>query len=226
MTTASTNSWSPSVDEIITQGAQLAGIVPMGRSLSADQQGAARNFMQSTLKSLATMGIELDQTEDLTLDLTTGRAAYTLSGDTVDVIFPMMTAQHNSTSQLPVYRYTWGEYQQVTTKTSTGRPVACYVKLATNITLTFWPVPEQPYTLSYRRTRLIMDATAGTTPDLRVRFTDALVWTMAHKIALASSLGVERVKYLEGKAEDATNKARNRDSESGDLCIVPVWGYR
>lgn len=221
MAVATTATWSPPVDDIIRQGAQLCGIVPLGRSLLDEQMEHAREMLKSALQHLSALGVGLCQWQNTTLALTAGTAAYTLAADTIGVEFPMMLAVTGETSQTQVLRYTWEEYQQITDKTTSGAPTACYEEATHSVVLTFWPIPEQGYTLSYRRQRLIRDADSGFNVDLRHRWTEALVYTMAHKLALASSLGVERVRYLQEQADQKVAAARGREHESGDLTLCP-----
>jgi hypothetical protein len=224
MAVSSACSWSPTVDEIVRQGAQLAGLVPLGRSLDTSQAGHARDFLQASLKSLSAIGVGLCQWENTTLALTAGTVGVvtttTLAADTLELDFPMMIAASGETSQTQVRRYVWEEYQQLSEKTQQGRPIACYVEATHTVSLKWWPVPDQAYTVSYRREKLARDADSGTTVDLRPRWTDALVYTMAHKMALAGSLGAERCRMLKELADEKIELAKGREHEGGDISFV------
>jgi hypothetical protein len=222
LTIAATATWNPTVDSIIKQSAQLAGILSLGRPVDPKQLGDMREMLQAVLKELSARGVGLDQAEltSFTLPAATGQATpYALPADTVDVDFPMMLKAAGETTETPATRYSWQEYQELPNKSTTGRPIKFYVNPQT-MTLTPWPVPDVDYTVSYKRTRLIRDATSGSTVDLRPRWTLALVYTLAHMFAVASSLGVERVKYLAGMAKEKTDEARGREHESGGAQFV------
>jgi hypothetical protein len=227
MTVSSAYSWTGVVDDICRRGLQLAGLLPLGRTMDANTQGHAREFLQDTLKSLRTMGVGLDQWENTTLSLAAGTAGAvtttTLPADTVSLDFPVMILASGETAQSQVQRYVWEQYQQITDKATQGRPIAAYVETGATLAIKWWPVPDRAYTVSYRRERLARDADSGTTIDLRPMWTDALVYTMAHKLALAGSLGAERCKMLKDLADEKTQAAKGREHEGGDLQFVSEW---
>jgi hypothetical protein len=84
------------------------------------------------------------------------------------------------------------------------------------VSLIFWPVPDQAYTLSYRRQRLIRDMESGTTLDLTQRWFDAIMYTMAHKMAWVGSLTLGDKKELKRLADEAIHAAQGNENQGGD----------
>jgi hypothetical protein len=224
MTVSANYSWTGVVDDICRRGMQLAGLLPLGRTVDADTQAHLRELLQDTLKSLRALGVGLDQWENTTVAIAAGTSGTvtttSLPDDTVTLDFPIMIIGASETSQTAVQRYVWEQYQQITDKTTIGRPIAAYLETGATLGIKWWPVPDQAYTASYRRERLARDADSGTTVDLRPVWTDALVYTMAHKCALAGSLGAERCRMISELAEAAVARCRGYEHEGGDVQFV------
>lgn len=224
MAVSSTYAWNPTVDEIGRRGMQLAGLLPLGRTIPTDQAGHVREMLEDSVKALANEGVGLTQWENTTLTLTAGVVdqvtTTALPADTLSVDFPMMIAPAGEVSQSSIQRYVWEQYQYITNKATQGRPTTAYIETGHALSVKWWPVPDAAYIVSYRRERLARDASSGTTPDFKQRWTDALVYVMAEKLALAGSLGAERCRLLGEKAAEAVQKAKGREHEDGDVQMI------
>ena len=213
--------FAPSVDMIIRQSLQLAGLLPLGREPSGIELRHARDMFDVTLKSLSTRGAALDQLERVEMTLsspaTGSRSSLAMDADTIEVNFPMMLKLSGQDSETPVSPMVFREYQALSNKLSTGTPTSCYVEKLSTVTLYFWPVPIQTYTVSFQRQRLIADSASGSAPDLRGRWYEALTYSMSHKMILAASLGVEQARNMKGLADEAIMYALGREQEQGDL---------
>ncbi len=215
--------FAPSVDMLIRQGLQLAGLLPLGREPSGIELRHARDMFDVTLKSLSSRGACLDQLEREEMTLAPPAAgqksSLAMDADTIEVAFPMMLKLSGQDSETPISHIYFPQYQAISNKLSTGTPTSCYVEKLATVTLYFWPVPTQTYTVSFQRQRLVADSASGTAPDMRGRWTDALAWSIAHKMALAASLPITTAKYLNDQAELAVLRAMGREQEGGDLCF-------
>ena len=217
MTTSANSTFNPSVDMVLRQALQLAGVLALGQEPSATTLSHARDMLNVTLKSMSIFVVPLVQLERATGTLTVGSVSFTTPADTLDIDFPMMISSPGSTSEFEVISATYAEYQMLSNKTSTGTPNLCYVERLADVKLYFWPVPNQAYTLKYRRQRLIRDADSGTTMDLAPVWFDAVVYSMAHKMALANSIPLDTVMYLEKLAERYVLGARQDEHEGGGI---------
>lgn len=219
MAIATSYSYNPTCDEILRMAFQYAGILPMGREPSAQQLAHARGMMDSFFKSAAPA--KLMQMEQATpLALTAGTDSYVLAGDTIEVEFPFMQSATGQASQTQITRMAWHEYQAITDKEQTGTPIRCYPEKLATVTLYFWPVPDQVYTVTYRRQRLIRNAESGATLDMTQRWIRGVAYQMAHDMALASSLKLDRVQYLQKQADRLLDEAEGRENEGGDVQFV------
>lgn len=213
--------FAPTVDVIIRQALQLAGLLPLGREPSAIELRHARDMFDVTLKSLSSRGACLDQLErqELTLapPVSGQRSSLTLAADTIEVNFPMTIRLTDQSSETFIEHITFREYQSLSNKLSTGTPTSCYVEKQSLVTLYFWPVPTQTYTLSLQRQRLVADAASGSAPDIRGRWYEALTFAMAHKMILAGSLPITQAQNMKALADEAIAFALGRENEGGDI---------
>lgn len=218
-----TATFAPSVDMIIRQGMQLAGLLPLGREPSAIESRHARDMFDVTLKSLSSRGACLDQLErqEMTLSppATGQRSSLAMDADTIEVSFPMTIRLSGQSSETYIDHIAFREYQSLSNKLATGTPTSCYVEKLAVVTLYFWPVPTQTYTLSFQRQRLISDSASGAAPDLRGRWHEALTYSIAHKMALSGSLPTTQAQNLKALADEAISYALGRENEGGDVCF-------
>ena len=167
--------------------------------------------------SLSSDGPALYELERTTLTTVSGTSEYTLPADTIEVNFPLMVAGVGQTSQTQIERMTYTNYQEISDKSQTGQPLRAYVEKLALVTVVLWPVPNQIYTISYQRQRLIRNAESGTTPDRPPRWMRGIAFQMAADLALASSLDLARVKYFQGMADSMLARAHGRDGAGNDL---------
>lgn len=218
MTISSQYSFNPSADAVIKQALQFAGLLPLGRKPRPDMMADARDMLTTMLKALQAEGIMLVTTERVTLTLVAGTATYALDADTVDVVFPSTWTPAGSTSETIVEQMSYSDYAPLSDKTAQGTPTRVYVEKEAAVTATFWNVPSQGGTWHYRRVRLIRDASdGGVTLDLTQRYLQAIVWKMAHRMAMANSVSLQRVSMLRDEATAAIAAAKGDDNERGDL---------
>jgi hypothetical protein len=214
---SASSTWNPSVDVILRMALQHAGLLALGREPTAQMLAHARDIMDTFFKSMASDGPALIELEMTSLALVAGTDDYVLAADTVDALFPMMQSSATQTSQTNISRMVYDQYQEITDKAQTGTPLRCYVEKLATVTLRFWPVPEQAYTVTFQRRRLMRNAEAGTTVDRQPNWLRGVAYQMAADLALGASMDIGRVKYLQGMADDLLMRARHNDVEGGGL---------
>lgn len=221
MTISANSSFNPTADQIVRQAFQSAGIVPLGRVPRVDQLNDARDMLTTMLNAMQDKGIMLVTAERVTLTLAPGVASYTLAADTIDVEFPTTYSSPGSTSEQIVERMSYSDYAPLSDKTASGIPSRVYVEKTATLTATFWNVPTEAGTWHYRRVRMIRDVdSGGVTLDITKRYLQAIIWKLAHRLALASGIGIQRVQYLEQQALAAQAEALGDDAERGDCQIL------
>jgi hypothetical protein len=214
-------SFNPTCDTILRMSLQMAGLLPLGRNPSAAELSHARDHFNNALKSMSGMGACLTQKERPSpLTLVAGQSTYALAADTIEVDFPMSIVEVGQTGETWIEHIVWSQYQELSNKTQQAKPTSCYVEKLATVSLIFWPVPDQAYTLSYRRQRLIRDMESGTTLDLTQRYFEAVMYMMAHKMSWVGSLTLGDKKELKRLADESLAKAMGRENEGGDTTWV------
>lgn len=220
MTISTSYNFNPTAEQIVRQAFQATGALGLGRRPRPDQLNDARDILTTLLKAMQAKGKLLVQAERVTLTLTPGTATYALADDTIDVEFPTTYSPPGSTTETIVERMSYSDYQILSDKTAQGTPVRVYVEKSAILTATFWNVPNAAGTWHYRRIRIIRDASAGATMDATTKFIQAIVWKLAHKLALPLGVPLARVQYLEQQAIAAEAEVIGDDDERGDCNMM------
>ena len=152
---------TPDLKEIFEEAYERAGLEMRS---GYDLKTARRSLNLLTLE-WQNRGLNLWTIEPGTISLTSGTGTYTLPADTIDII-EMALRTGSGTDQIDtnIERISVSTYSQQTNKNTTGRPVQAFVRrLATETTVTLWPVPDttDSYTLSYYRLRGIESISSG-----------------------------------------------------------------
>jgi hypothetical protein len=214
---SSNYTFSPTCDTILRMALQKAGLLGLGRTPSAGELSHARDHLNLSLKSMSGHGATLMQMERSTLSLVAGTATYALDADTIEVDMPLSIASSGTTSQTWVMPMVFDTYQKLSNKDQQGTPTMCYVEKLAAVSLILWPVPDQVYTLSYRRQRLIRDMESGTTLDLTQRWFKAVTLDMAAEMSWISSITLGDKKELRRLADAAIDLAQSRETQIGDV---------
>ena len=154
---------APDLSELFEEAYERAGLEMRS---GYDLKTARRSLNLLTLE-WQNRGLNLWTIEPGTIPLIAGTSSYAFPADTIDVI-EMTLRTGTGTNQIDqnVERVSVSTYSQQTNKNTQGRPVQGFVRrLATETTVTLWPVPDstQSYTLAYFRLRGIESIDAGVT---------------------------------------------------------------
>jgi len=218
MTVSQNFSYNPTLDEIIRQSCEIATTAAMGRKIPAAVLGRINQHLNTVLKSLSNRGANLTQMERMEpISAPAGGAEIVLPQDTIEVMFPIMCKVPGQDSETTITEMAWEEYQTISNKESRGTPTRGWVEKTNAVKLVLWPIPSVALILRVRRQRLIRDADPGSTSDLTQRWFQAIVYSLAHKIVLASSFPLTQAQYLDGLAQREVKWARGRENEGGDI---------
>jgi len=223
MTTSGTSTFELNVDALIRRSFQLAGLLEAAQSPSQfpDDLAMARDFLNMELGAMQTEGLLQRTVERKTLALSAGTTQYALESDCIDVfigpdnMIGTMLAPGSTTETLvrAIHRH---EYVSISSKSSQGTPVFCYVERLAAVSVLFWPVPSQAFTFSYQKVRAVMDTTPGDkTPDVWVRRQQALMWSLAFTLATAKSQPLPRCGFLRAERDRLKDAAKMNDNEQG-----------
>ncbi len=217
MTISTNYTFTPDIDEILRMGLQLAGLVSLGSTPSAQQLSHARFFFNALLKDLKNSVYMLAQHEPTTLTMVTGTQAYVLPADTIEMDFPIMLTAPSETTQWEVGPWAYEQFQEVVDKQTTGLPIKCYVEKLATVTLRFWPIPDKAYVANYRRRRLVRNADSGTTLDATAGWVRGISYQLAADMGRCGSMDQATISDRQGMADKLLERAEDRETESVDL---------
>ena len=214
---------TPDLSEIFEEAYERAGLEMRS---GYDLKTARRSLNLLTLE-WQNRGLNLWTIEPGTIALSAGTDTYSLPTDTVDVI-EMTLRTGSGTNQIDqnVERVSVSTYSQQTNKNTTGRPVQAFIRrLATETTVTLWPVPDttQSYTLAYYRLRGIESISSGVsgTADMPPRFVPCLVAGLAYYIAMKRPEVANRTQALKQEYEFQFELAAGEDRDTSSIQFVP-----
>tara|TARA_R110000796_G_scaffold60632_3_gene140262 strand:+ start:874 stop:1551 length:678 start_codon:yes stop_codon:yes gene_type:complete len=214
---------APDLSELFEEAYERAGLEMRS---GYDLKTARRSLNLLTLE-WQNRGLNLWTIEPGTIPLIAGTSSYAFPADTIDVI-EMTLRTGTGTNQIDqnVERVSVSTYSQQTNKNTQGRPVQGFVRrLATETTVTLWPVPDstQSYTLAYFRLRGIESIDAGVTgsADVPPRFLPCLAAGLAYYIAMKRPEVSDRVGALKQEYEFQFELAAGEDRDTSSIQFVP-----
>ena len=134
-------------------------------------------------------------------------------------------ALRRSGTDYEVDRLSRGEYLNVPTKTTTGRPSQFYFNRQVSPEMTLWPVPENSTDqLVYYYITRIEDADAlVNTTDAPFRFLPCMVAGLAYYLSIKKA--PERVQLLKTVYEEEFQRAADEDEDRVSLKLTPSIQY-
>jgi hypothetical protein len=221
MTESATNTFEFTVTDIVTQAARRAGILAIEQSLHDSPQLAshARDLFETTVDHLSAEGIFEKVIQYYDLQLTAGVNVYPLDPD---VLTPVGNGQYyapgdlpgNSTSETLVQQISGSEYHALSAKGARARPTLFFTERLATVSVYIWPTPDQDGSIRFRAHKLYADVQDGNaTPPVQRFWAEYFVWEVAHKLAVDSSLDIQRCGYLRGEAARKLTACRNYANE-------------
>lgn len=214
---------TPDLPELFEEAFERAGLE---MRTGYDLKTARRSLNLLTLE-WQNRGLNLWTIEPGTIALSSGTGTYTLPADTIDLIeMSLRTGTGVNQIDTNVERISVSTYSQQTNKNTTGRPVQAFIRrLATETTVTLWPVPDSTdtYSLAYYRLRGIesIDSGVSGTADVPPRFVPCLVSGLAYYIAMKKPEVADRVLPLKQEYEFQFELAAGEDQDSASLRFIP-----
>lgn len=202
------------INTLILLAYKRAGLLPVeattaGANMTA-KLGHGRQLLDLILDGLAVEGFVARTMAFYDLTIVAGTSSYTMPSTILDVFEDAMFIPDDNADTL----HTQGElvckqmdmatYQTLTNKGSESTRPQLYVALrdGADVVLRFWPVPSEAGTMRVKTVRLLGGNSDGSlNPDLGRYWYDALVWMLAHYLAVDSSMPPETVAALASTAE-------------------------
>lgn len=235
MTTASTNLAELNIGQIILQAYQQSSLMELSQSPSGPQWDAraafARGCLTRTIQRLGAEGPFMRQVEIYPLTLTAGTASYTLPSDTIDVLENAVYNDGTANAMdLTIRQIDREEWLAAPDKVTQATPFRMFVNRGASVVVHLLQVPDTTGAIiTLQRQKLAADIKSNSdTPDLERYWCDALVWELAHMVAFASSLPMDKCAYLKTMAKEArllaTDKAQQQTPNQLYLQHQTGWG--
>lgn len=207
MALATTNETGIGVANLVLQGFRKASLVGEYEQLSSERQMAGLKELDLVTKHLHTEGLFAMVKEFETILLQTGIFQYPVSSSALDIIGPGMfidVSQSDITKasgETPVIPMLMEEWHTLSAKDASSRPQRYYLHRDTTPPVVYlWPIPSA--TENGAHVRLIKhrlratSSQANTSLDFELFWEQALVYALAHELALNGGLPLDRVQYL------------------------------
>jgi hypothetical protein len=148
--------------------------------------------------------------------LTAGTATYTLPQRLVAFQAPYISIDSGGTAiDRIIYCYSTWEFSSIPNKTTQGSPTVYWLNMQITPEITFWPVPDDSstYTFKARMLRQVQDASLsnGLNIDFPYRWIDVFVAKLAHRLARIYARDLEQQRRAD--AEEAWTIAATTDKE-------------
>lgn len=222
MTTTATYAWNPAGSNLTLSAFARIGI--RRTEITAQHMADALNEANLAQVEISNRIPNLWSKELYTQALTAGTATYTLPSRLValQTAYVTTTSGGVSTDRL-IFPYGVMEYDAIADKTAEGPPTAYWLNTIVPPEITFWPVPDDSatYTFKSHLLRQLQDFSlvSGTTSDVPYRWLDVLVAKLAHRLARIYARELEAQRRAD--AEEAWTYAATTDKEQVPGYILP-----
>src|SRR5689334_7798442 len=223
MTVSGTYAFNPSIANLVLQAYARIGIFATG--IEAKHMLQAYNEANLVQVELSNRIPNLWLDEEYTQVLTASTATYTLSPRLVAFQAPVISIDSGGTAiDRLIFAYSTFEYMAIPNKTQEGPPTCYWLNMLSTPQITFWPVPDDAatYTFKVKQLRQIQDAvlTNGTTAEIPYRWLDVYVAKLAHRFARIYARELEMARKQD--AEEAWAIAATTDKEQVSTYIMPM----
>lgn len=223
--TSGTYKFLPSCAEVIVTAYSRIQIRRTELLQSHMQDAVAElNFL---LASMDNAGVNLWTVEKISVPVTQGVATYSVPSETIMILDMYVTigTASGATDRL-MFNVSRSEYAAIPNKAAQGTPSQYWFDRLISPTFTVYLTPDGggPYTINYYRYRQIQDAqaTGGQQPELPVRWLDALLAGLAHRLARIYAPAQEQARKAD--AMEAWALAAKQDVENVVLYLTPSLG--
>lgn len=218
MATSGSRDFTLDVGEIVEEAFERCGM----EVRTGYDARTARRSLNLMFADWANRGVNLWTVKSGTINMVSGQSEYTLTADVVDIL--EVVVRRNGTD-FQVDRISRSEYQNIPTKTTTGRPSQLYFNRQTAPKVNVWPAPENSTdVVRYYYVQRIEDADAAVNDvDAPFRFLPCMVAGLAYYMAVKRA--PDRVQLLKAIYEEEFQRAADEDEDRVALKLTPSISY-
>lgn len=207
MTVSTTQVHDYSLSTLARLAFRTAALIGPYQDIDQVQQGWAGELLDLIVNQMQIKGLFAKTIDFETVTLVTNSFQYTMAADVLDVTGPAMfidasqTDLTQATAETPVTPMTRDEWQTLSSKDAEGPPTRYYVhRVSTPPVIYLWPVPssrESGAHIRFQKHRLRKTSSdLSKTGDFEQYWQKYFVYALAHELALASAMPMDRVTYL------------------------------
>jgi len=229
MAVGTTDTWSQSRDEIISDALANVGAIGPGEDATGKERDHASRALNRIVKAIDAEGQFLWRVSLLTVSTTAATASYTLDATVFDVDEPVNFMQSGGTSRVPVRPMSRDDYMSLPDWTTAGRvPARYFIEKTLSgagrvlLTMKLWPVPNTTGdTITYAGAVRAKDLDTGAlNADFPTNWILALVYGLTAEIAPA--YGQPQLAMTYGPMFEAEKQRQiGNDNEKQPLIFVP-----
>lgn len=231
-----TTSFSLNRDQIITYALRKLGSLELGVIPDANTIDAAQQALNLMIKSWIVKGIKLWTQTELVLPLVAGQTTYTIGPIGPDLVTdkPQRIIQAflrnvvvSTAQDIPLHLIANRDYNILGSKFSTGTPNSVYMNVTRdNAQVSFYLTPDSTTQTTYQAhivsQRLLQDVNQSTDSlDFPQEWLYAIGWNLAAEMAIDRGLDLEKIQYIERKAEKYLAEVEAWDEEYTSILMAP-----
>ena len=218
MATSGSRDFTLDVGEIVEEAFERCGM----EVRTGYDARTARRSLNLMFADWANRGVNLWTLKSGTINMVSGQSEYTLTADVVDILEVVV---RRDGTDFQVDRISRSEYQNIPTKTTTGRPSQLYFNRQTAPKVNVWPAPENSTdVVRYYYVQRIEDADAAVNDvDAPFRFLPCMVAGLAYYMAVKRA--PDRVQLLKAIYEEEFQRAADEDEDRVALKLTPSISY-
>ena len=224
MTTAATDTFTQSRDEIVDDALTNLGAIGPGRTPTGAMRTHANRALNRLVKSIDADGAFLWRVVRRTLSTVAAQATYTLGTDVLSIDEPANYLRAGQTGRTPILSMSRDDYMVQSDRASAGVSSRYFQeRTLAGLVVTFWPVPDATAdSIEYAAVLRCKDFVIGSdTPDFNSKWIVCLVLGLS--ATLAPAYGQDSGAWDE-KFEAERSRQLNADNEGGSLTLVPFGG--
>lgn len=207
-------------DDLIRRAYRIAGALPTGQQLSAEQTVNGKKALNSVVKHWQSKGVFLWTLKLIEFSTTAADKDYVLSVDPRVLVIDRAWYRSGDIDH-PIEIKSFSGYQEISDKASVGFPQSVAIDYNFSPTLYVYPTPDDIYAMRLLAVTALPDLdTATSVPQIPQKFLEALTYALAETLAYETRLQIEERKLLFTKADSLFKEAYKSDRENDDFNVL------
>ena len=222
MATSGTKTFSLDTGEVIEEAYELAGL----ELRTGYDAATARRSLNIMFADWSNRGVNLWTVAQVSLDITSGTASYTLNSYDLDVLEAVIRVYDSTSSStysdVSISRISRLDYLNLPDKATKGRPSQFFVDRQETPILYLYPTPDAVTTykfVSYRIQRIDDVTASAQDQEVPSRFIPCMTAGLAYQIALKRN--PEKAPMLKIEYEELFNRASAEATDRAIVQLVP-----